>query len=278
MRLSNRVAVGSPTDRLAVVPTLLVLLLGTAGAAVVGAQTLPPNPPASPSPSATPILLSDLNGFTPPLVPNLRAITPTALPAGTYSYPFDAWPDDAQLAVFTVPAGWNTFRENVTKNNGTPQEVLFTFWVVTDIFRDACQWDTYEGGLVSAGSTPDDLVNALSQQLGRTASTPTDVSVGGYPAKMIELTVPADLDTSTCSHGSLRFWASQGDPNSGLYGGPGIDDVYAIDLNGHRYVMLAHHDPGSSDADKAELQAIVDSVRFVPWPVAIAEMHASRSW
>jgi hypothetical protein len=280
MRLSNRVAVGSPTARLAVVPLLLVLLLATAGAAVVGAQTLSPYPSATPTPLATPMLLPNLHGFTPPLVPNLRAVTPTALPAGTYSYPENAWPDDAQLAVFTLPAGWSTFRENVTKNYGTPQEVLFTFWVVTEIFRDACHWDTYEGGLVSAGSTPDDLVNALSQQLGRTASTPTDVTVGGYPAKMIELTVPADLDPSTCSHGSLRFWPSPVDPNSGLFGSPAgsIDDVYAIDLNGHRDVMLARHYPGSSDADKAELQAIVDSVQFVPWTLPAESPSSSASF
>ena len=66
---------------------------------------------------------------------------------------------------------------------------------------------------------------------------------------MIELTLPADLDRSTCSDGSPHFWLSPDlsgagdpwDPNGGLCRdlAGNIDDVYAIDINGHRAVLAA---------------------------------------
>jgi hypothetical protein len=232
----------------------------------VGASE-PPSPSSSPSPSASPMAL-----------PNVGSSTPVSLTAGTYSLATDPSRRDDPLMTFTVPAGWSTHEAFVDKSAGTQQEVMFTIWVVTDVFKDACHWDEQGNTLISGGSTPADLVNVLSQQLGRTASTSTDVTVGGYPAKVIELTVPADLDTSTCTRGFLRFWPNAGPDLSGglccdLAGN--IDDVYAIDLNGHTLAMIARHYPGSSDADKAELQAIVDSVQFSTPPASPSPSSAS---
>ncbi len=129
------------------------------------------------------------------------------------------------------------------------------------IFGDACQW---EDSLLDVGETVDELVSALEDQEGREASAPTDVMLGGFPAKRIGLTVPADLDTGTCTNGDLRYWPGPGpDMDAGLCCNPaGNTDVVYVD--GNRLVVVARHYPDSSPEDRAELQAIVDSIRIEP--------------
>ena len=51
-----------------------------------------------------------------------------------------------------------------------------------------------------------DLANALSQQVGRNGSTPSDVTLGGYSGRKVELSVPDDFDQSTCDGGDLKTW------------------------------------------------------------------------
>ena len=91
--------------------------------------------------------------------------------------------------------------------------------------------------------------------------------IGGFPATRIELTVPADLDTATCTNGNLRYWPGAGpDMSSGLCCNPAgnTDVVYAVDVDGNRLVVVARHYPDSSDEDRAELQAVVDSIEIDP--------------
>jgi hypothetical protein len=216
----------------------------------VPAATIAPTPSsipsASPSPAAMPLPTSNH----------------VALSAGTY-YVADPGDTNVQRFTFTLPAGWTT-ADLVSKNSGEPGEVFLTTWVVTHVFPDVCHWGAT---LVDAGTTTDDLINALSTQQGRTESAPSDATIGGYPAKRIELTVPADLDVSTCTNGNLRYWPGPGpDLSSGLCCNPAgnIDDVYAVDIAGRRLAVVARYYPDSSGADKAELQSVVDSIQIDP--------------
>ena len=43
-----------------------------------------------------------------------------------------------------------------------------------------------------------------------------------------------------------------------------IDTIYVVDVNGKRTVLVARHYPGTSAADVAELQGIVNSVQIEP--------------
>jgi hypothetical protein len=100
----------------------------------------------------------------------------------------------------------------MAKNAGTPTEAMFTTWVVSHIFEDACKWD--QARIVSlAGMTPEQVVTALAAQKSRTASAPTSTTIGGYPAQQISLTVAPTLDTSTCTDGLLRYWPGAGIPS-----------------------------------------------------------------
>jgi hypothetical protein len=249
------------------VSTVVVAMAMAVLTTACAASTLPPTP--VPTDTVTPAATA---APTPSLSPSASPSTaarqlPTsgdvALDAGTY-YVADSTATNAQRLTFTLPAGWTT-ADLVAKNSGKPGEVFFTTWVVTDVFTDVCHWGT----LVHAGTTTDDVISALAAQRGRTASAPSDVTIGGYPAKRIELTVPADLNVSTCTNSNLRYWPGPGpDLSSGLCCNPpgNIDDVYVVDIAGRRMVVVARFYPGSSEADKAELQSVVASIQIEPLP------------
>ncbi len=186
-----------------------------------------------------------------------------SLAAGRY-YLDDRQFTNATRLTFTVPAGWTTEEYGeLYKDRGGPGEVKFITWVLTHVFSDVCQWGT----LVDVGTTVDELVTALMEQEGREASAPTSVTVGGFPAKRLELTVPADLDTATCTNGVLRYWPAPGpDMSDGdCCASPGsTDSVYVVDVAGNRLVVVARHHPGSSAENRAELHGLVDSIDIEP--------------
>ena len=209
---------------------------------------------------------------TPTLAPTPSpSLAATRLPAsGTLapgSYYFDQISPGTRLTL-TVPAGWEVDEVFLTKGpRDQPGEVLLTPWWVTHVFADACQWD--ESAIVDAGETADEIVSALAEQEGREASGPTDVMLGGFPAKRIELTVPADFDTSACTNGNLRYWPAPGpDFSGGLCCNPpgNTDVVYVVGFDDSPWplAVVARHYPESSGQNRAELQSILDSIVIEP--------------
>jgi hypothetical protein len=215
------------------------------------------SPPAavttSPSPSAPPRSL-----------PNLQGNASVPLTAGTYAID-DSTMTNAQHLTLTVPSGWVTVDGYLIKNQGKPNEVMLVTYVIDSIFSDVCHWGT----LNPVGTTVDELMQALTKQAGRTATLPNSVLIGGFEAQHSVLTVPADLDITSCKNATLRFWPDPGpDQSGGLTAdrAGNIDVVYGVDVNGNRLVVVARHYPGSSDADIGELQGMLSSMRIVPLP------------
>jgi hypothetical protein len=217
----------------------------------VGVQTASP----SPSPTASPSLLPSTG----------------ILGAGSYYIDEGGTTTPVRIA-FTVPLGWGTKDEYVYRNRGTdvssfgpgsgPGDVMFTPWIVSHVYADACQWG---GSLVDAGTTVDQLASVLVAQKGRTVSAATDVTLGGVPAKRIEMTNAASLDRTTCDSSILRFWPDPGPDESGglCCTGPGSTDVvYVLAVDGKRFVVVVRHQADSSAADVAELEAVVATIRF----------------
>jgi hypothetical protein len=97
------------------------------------------------------------------------------------------------------------------------------------------------------------------------ASATTDVLVGGIPAKRIGFTNDPAVDWATCTGEGLRLWPGAGPTLSGgecCFARASIDDVSILDVAERHIVIMTRHLPGSSAADVAELDAIVDSIRF----------------
>ena len=80
--------------------------------------------------------------------------------------------------------------------------------------------------------------------------------MAGYHGKQVTLTAPTS--SANCSVWQLPLGAS----NTMV---PGERDRYWIlDIDGQRLVIDAHELPSESAANKAEVQAILDSIRIAP--------------
>jgi hypothetical protein len=195
-----------------------------------------------------------------------------SLPSGPMqpgTYRIDDPADTAVPFTVTVPAGWSGRSDGyVHKNADSPGELGLSPFNVTHVYTDACD---SEGTLTEIGPTVDDLLQALADQAGSDASTPEDVTLGGYAAKRVDMSIPADLDMSTCRAPDIliQIWA---DPAETSFFAIPVEDeprvfpVYIADVDGQRAVFLAGNAPNavSSPSDIAELDAIIASIEFQP--------------
>jgi hypothetical protein len=217
--------------------------------AFLGIRFLAPNNTGGPLPTATP---------SPAPLPASGVLQP-----GSYEMSNAAW-TPARFS-FRVPAGWAIDTDGfVSKHKGGPDEVSFASFIVTHVFAHACTRPNGDAAdLVAVGPAVDDLANALAGQQERTTTGPTDVTLGGLPAKRVDLTAPADL--STCGD-FMRTWPDKGgDVNGGWGAHAGQSDaVYVVDVGGTRVVIDAWHLSGASAADRSELAGIIASIQFAP--------------
>jgi len=190
------------------------------------------------------------------------------LEPGTYS--IRAQDIDAPRVVLTVPAGWYGGGFGVNKNNSIdpPDGAGVILWGGPfNVYEDPCQWTG--GETLRVGQTVDDLVADLSAQPTRDATAPTDITVDGFAGKAIELTVPADLAFNQadgfvdCDEAEFRSWISPDQGSFRLHQGPGQhDQLWIVDVDGTRVIIDATFYEGTSAADMAELQAILESIQF----------------
>ena len=216
--------------------------------AIAGINLLPSNPTVGgPGPSPTPI---------PTASP--AALVNGPLPPGRYStFPIDA-PDGGMRFTFTVGEGWQGFvpAAGVFKTAGAPpmsggMGLLFTH--VNGLHGDPCRAGATED--VPVGPTVDDLATALGQQSAYAATTPVDVTLGGYSGKYVDLQLPSEWVTEGCFLWGGAFYA-QGPDNRW--------HLRILDVDGARVVVQTWDFPGTSAQDLAELQAIVDSIQIEP--------------
>lgn len=229
------------------------LVLGVAAVvvlALLGSRFLPPgtvgiggpggSPTPVPSPAATPAPLG-----------------PGALEPGTYVLGHDL------NATVTVPAGWENLKDQgVAKDTGGGSGMAVLFWPfagdLREVYTDPCAWSTT---IIDppVGPTVEDLANALASQSMRGDPVPTDVTIDGYQGKLLEMTVPGDIDFAACDGGQFRSWLGR------LHQGPGqTDRVYILDVDGERQVLIAHRMPDATAAELAEQQEVLDSIDFLP--------------
>ena len=231
------------------------------------------------------VVVAALLGYNYLLAPNVGGPgiddplpTPTPTPAamsggevlepGTYrlTAPADADVVLPESATITVPAGWASQDLDRVYNGEPPRSTAGSahatigFWLwdgdFETIYLDPCQW---RDGAVEppVGPTVDDLANALADQPQRGDAVPVDVTIGGYSGKMIQLTVPSDVDFHDCELGEFRSWSGR------FHQGPGqVDEIYILDVDGQRTVIDAAYMPDTSEADLADFRAIIESIQL----------------
>jgi hypothetical protein len=117
------------------------------------------------------------------------------------------------------------------------------------------------------GVTAADLAAAVAAAPGtELVAGPSDVTVGGQPAKHVVLIVRDDLG---CDPGYFYTFEThtRGDECWGAcWGGPGTGDtirVWIVDVDGTPFVIEAETRPNAGSAVEQEIQQIVDSIRFL---------------
>lgn len=185
-----------------------------------------------------------------------------ALVRGTGT-PMFAGARDVPVTV-TLPPGWLVEDTFVSKNG---DGYGLAFYHVVNTYADPCRWELLDPPV---GPTVDDLTRALAESAAWQAGEPSDVIVDGYGGKHMTFTLPG-FDPQDC----LRFGLfKDADPPSGAAEGihPNLwalgphqqNEVWILDVEGRRLVILAATFPTTPAEDVADLEAMVASVRIDP--------------
>ena len=230
--------------------------------AVVALQFLGNSNVGGPSATATPEPSSMATATPEPSAGGLR-LGPFALTAAGGNW-------DVAMTVTISASDWHgAVGSGVLVKNDNPNPPdgsgLIVFTGQLEVYGDPCHWATTRPDPMT-GATVDEVIAALRAQVGRNATEPVDVTVDGYSGKSIQLSVPSDISYADggfvdCDNHQFRSWGP--DVMSRYHQGPGqIDQVWVVDVNGTLVVIDGAWYPGTSAADRAELDAILGSLRF----------------
>jgi hypothetical protein len=186
----------------------------------------------------------------------------TELEPGTYVLNFASIggaEDFPTLAVsFTVPPGWQRVLVDglVWNDNGTRLAIV----VVDGIYADPC--DPGAGVLKTGPPLVTLLTSALLAYPGWENAMASNVSLDGFEGQRVELNAGVD---ASCAGEASKLFQTLGSP--GFTMGPGSGDlheVYILDVDGTRLVILAINEAEASAEDRAGLQAVLDSIQIQP--------------
>ena len=204
-----------------------------------------------------------------------RAAPDGVLQPGTYAFhPLPA-PNDSLTVTFTVAEGWQTFG-TVLMPSGEPDvgppggmAILFPGDVTT--LNDPCNWRGTADDL-RVGPAVDDLVEALLAQTAYEVSDPVDVTIGGYTGRRVDILVPTepfagqDSPAPECDQEVFQLWNTAAWGEDGIYAQGPADRWHTniLDVDGTRLVIVTRDFEGTSPADRAEMDAIIDSLVIQP--------------
>jgi hypothetical protein len=137
-----------------------------------------------------------------------------------------------------------------------------SFWDVNKVYGTPCKWKSE--GMVDPGQSVGGLAAALSQQPLRGGTAPVAFDIAGVRGTYVRLSVPRHLDLAVCDEGTFESWTGLGWAHDRWEQGPGqVDQLWILNLDGQRLVVDANYLPGATKADRAELDGVVRSIRFL---------------
>jgi hypothetical protein len=160
----------------------------------------------------------------------------------------------------TLPSGWFNFNGWAVNDGGT---LAVAFWDVAKVYPTGCRWQGKP--LIDPGRTVDGLAQALATRPLRHASRPRKAELAGFRGKYLRWSVPSKIDFSRCGQGYFESWTGRGWANNRWQQGPGqVDRLWILDVNGKRLVIDANYLPRATRGQRAELDRIVHSIKFLP--------------
>ena len=165
--------------------------------------------------------------------------------------------DDSYRLTITVPDGYNAV------TNGRP--LIFgpggrTGMIILrggGLYSDPCHSTPPPD--IAVGPTVDDFATAIASHPLLDATDPVDVTLAGYSGKYIDLQLPSD--TSACTPDG-QFWPYE--PGMYAQGDDHQWHLWVLDVDGVRVVIQSMDYPDTPAEQRAELQAIVDSIQIEP--------------
>jgi hypothetical protein len=228
---------------------------------------------AAPAPSLTSIASAPWTASAGPTVdpaPTTAASASAAadvLPRRVAGTPLGA-ADNPGYTVEIAAAGWTSDGTFTVKKPGPVMG--FSVWDVGQVPTDPCHPLTT---MRDPGPTLDDLVTALVAQKSRDTSKPKAVTLDGFAGKYLEWSVPRDAkvvgdsDFVGCDaqdNGHLDFvsWLADGHGERYQQEAGQVDQLWILDVDGHRLLADATYSLKSTDAARRELAAVAASLEF----------------
>lgn len=172
----------------------------------------------------------------------------------------------------TVPAGWFNYDGWALLKGRGVSPLLMGFWDVADVYPTPCKWAGKR--LVDPGRGVDGLASALARQPLRNATAPVDAVLGGFHGKYLRWSVPRDIAFDEkhrikalfpgCDEKTFKSWSANGWAGERYEQAPGqVDMLWILDVHGERLVVDASYLPEATAAERAELDRVVHSIRFL---------------
>lgn len=217
-----------------------------------------------------------LTPVAPQLTPAPKTLQSGAVTPGRYQFalqnacphgkgcPVDQQPVLPSLQI-TVPEGWDADldfqtlwpmpgRDNASRNDPGLAMGWTTSWV--RLFSNPCHAADPPAAEIAVGPTVEDFVNAVTAHRSLDVTAPTPVTLGRHTGRFLTLHGPAS--TSGC--GEWRPW----DPAPYLQGASQTWDMWVMNVDGVRVVIMAEYFPETPTQIKTELREMAKSIRFVP--------------
>ena len=140
-----------------------------------------------------------------------------------------------------------------------------------NVYGDPCQWTTTIPQ--SPATTPDEIAAAFAAQALTEATTPADVTLGGFGGKAVTLTVPMSYDLpdatreekfAACDESMFGFYGIEGEsePARNAQGVGQIDELWILDVDGSIVILDAAYSPATPADLVEELRALAESATF----------------
>ena len=160
---------------------------------------------------------------------------------------------------FTLPSGWFNYN-GWGVNNG--DALSMSFWDVDKVYPTGCQWQGKPK--IDPGRTVNGLARALATRPLRHASKPTAVALAGFHGKYLRWSVPSGINLSSCDQGYFESWTGRGWTTDRWQQGAGqVDRLWILDVKGKRIVVDANYLPSATRTQRAQLDHVVHSIRFL---------------
>jgi hypothetical protein len=141
-----------------------------------------------------------------------------------------------------------------------------------NVYGDPCNWSFTTPA--TPATTPDEIAEALTAQAEVEATTPVDVTVGGYAGKTVTLTVPMtyhqepdvsrEVEFAECDQAIYGFYAAEGmtEPERNAQGPGQIDELWILDVDGAIVILDVSYSPATPAELVEETRAMAESATF----------------